>query len=207
MRPEELFNLIKKTKFEKVGDDVDFAVLAFPEEKTVRLIFEESASNRDWQNNFNFPIKPYKNQQNTLWFARGWARAYKSANDLIMEKLIEAQTNNPDYKVEICGWSYGGAISLLAAEDFYFRTKTKADVITFGAPKPLFGRKTKNYVLSCCENVQQFAHRCDVVTLCVPFPGYKMLNKIKVGKWNLFNFFKPNIYHCCYGDKDLYLKS
>lgn len=56
MRPDELFNLIKKTKFEKVGDDVDFAVLVFPEEKTVRLIFEESASKRDWQNNFNFPI-------------------------------------------------------------------------------------------------------------------------------------------------------
>ena len=52
MRPEELFNLIKKTKFEKVGDDVDFAVLVFPEEKIVRLIFEESASKRDWQNNF-----------------------------------------------------------------------------------------------------------------------------------------------------------
>ena len=69
---------------------MDFAVLVSPEEKTVRLIFEESASKRGWQNNFNFPIKPYKNQQNTLWFARGWARAYKSANDLIMEKLIEA---------------------------------------------------------------------------------------------------------------------
>ena len=23
-------------------------------------------------------------------------------------------------------------------------------------------------------------------------------------KWNLFNLFKPNVYHCCYGDKDLY---
>ena len=91
MRPEELFNLIKKTKFENVGDDVDFAVLVFPEENSVRLIFEESASKRDWQNNFNFPIKPYKNQQNTLWFARGWAKAYKSANDLIMEKVSNTE--------------------------------------------------------------------------------------------------------------------
>lgn len=77
-----------------------------------------------------------------MWVAKGWADAYKSANDLIMEKLISVL--KPDYNVEICGWSYGGAVALLAAEDFYFRTKIKPDVITFGAPKPLFGNKTKN---------------------------------------------------------------
>ena len=26
----------------------------------------------------------------------------------------------------------------------------------------------------------------------------------KVGKWKLFGIFKPNIYHCIYGDESLY---
>lgn len=202
MKPAELFKLIKKTKYEKVGDELDYLVQVFDDEKTIRLLFEESTSKRDWQNNLNIPIKPYKNQENTLWVAKGWANAYKSANDLIMQKLISTHKQKPDYNIEICGWSYGGAVALLAAEDFYFRTKIKPDVITFGAPKPLFGNKTKEYVKSCCKNVKQYAHKSDVVSY-LPI-GYKQLNRVEVGKFKLINLFKPETYHCCYGDSSLY---
>lgn len=81
MKPNELFELIKNTTFIRTGDEVDYAVNVFPHEKRIRLIFEESNGKRDWINNFNFPIKPYKNQVNTLWYARGWVKAYKTAND------------------------------------------------------------------------------------------------------------------------------
>lgn len=204
MQPFNLFNLIKKTNCKKIGDDVDYAILVDKEEKKIRLIFKQSNSKKDWINNFNFPIKPYKNQQNTLWVARGWVKAYKSANDIIMAELTAEYRKYTDYQIEIIGWSYGGAISILAAEDFYFRTKTKPNIITFGAPKPLFGNKTKNYILSCCNEVKQYAHRSDCVTLCPPLFGYKHLNKIKLGKFNFFNLFKPTKYHTCYGVVALY---
>ena len=204
MKPNELFELIKNTQFITTGDCVDYAVVTFHDEHRIRLIFEESNGKRDWVNNFNFPIKPYKNQKNVLWYARGWAKAYKTANDEIMNKLIATYKEYPGYDVEICGWSYGGAMSLIAVEDFYFRTGVKCVVTTFGGPKPLFGFKTRKTVLKCCKEINQYCHRNDIVPFMVPLPGYKMLKKVKVGKWKLFGIFKPNIYHCCYGDASLY---
>ena len=127
MKPSELFKLIRDSEYITIGDAVDFVIKVFDDEKTIRLLFEESTSLRDWKNNFNFPIKPYKNQE----------------NDEIMENLINSYKVYPDYRIEICGWSYGGAISLLAAEDFYYRTKIKPDVITFGLQKLCSVKKLK----------------------------------------------------------------
>lgn len=208
MKPWELYEEIKKTDYTKSGDSVDWAVKVYPEEKLVRLLFEESTEDRDWKNNFDFPIKPYKQQENTLWFARGWGNAYKSCNDEIMAKLIETFSDKlkaEGYSVEVCGWSYGGAMSLLAAEDFNYRTGIKPGVVTFGAPKPLWGKKTQKYVASCLAYCFQYAHVNDFVTVCIPLPGYKMVNKVNVGKgFCLFKYFKTGEYHCSYGDKTLY---
>src|SRR5574344_26616 len=208
MKPNELFNYLKSIKhgdYITAGNDVQYLVKTFHDEKRIRLMFEESCGKTDWKNNLNFPIKPYKYQENTLWYARGWAKAYKSCNDEIMSKLIATYKEYPEYEIEICGWSYGGAMSLIAVEDFYYRTKIKSIVTTFGAPKPLFGCKTRKTVLNCCKEVKQYAHRNDCVPLMPPLPGYCMCNKIKVGKKKLFGLFHPDIYHCVYGDESLYM--
>ena len=206
MEPYELFEKIKKSNYKTSGDCVDWMIGVCHKEKNVYLLFQQSRQKRDWINNFNFPIKIYKNQQSCLKATRGWGRAYKSCNDDIMKELIKKVKENPDYKVIICGWSYGGAMSLLASEDFYFRTKHKPYVITFGAPKPLWGKKTKNYVLSCVKGVRQYAHINDLVPYLPPaLFGYKHLVKNKIGKnFSFFKLFKPKIYHCLYGDKNLY---
>lgn len=209
MKPWELFDEIKRTEYTKSGDCVDWAVKVYPAEKLVRLLFEESSDDRDWKNNFDFPIKPYKQQENTLWFARGWGNAYKSCNDEIMAKLIETYTDElkaQGYTVEVCGWSYGGAMAVLAAEDFNYRTGNKPGIVTFGAPKPLWGRKTWHYINTCLEYAVQYAHVNDVVPLCIPLPGYRMVNKVKVGKgFCILKLFNAEKYHCMYGDKSLYV--
>ncbi len=208
MKPWDLFNEIKNIEYTKSGDCVDWAVKVYPDEKIVRLLFDGSSDGRDWINNFSFPAKPYKKQQNTLWFASGWGNAYTSCNDEVMAKLIETYTDalkDDGYKVEICGWSYGGALSVLAAEDFNFRTGNKAGVVTFGAPKPLWGKKTYDYVSGCIDYAFQYAHVNDVITLCVPFPGYRMLNKVSVGSgFCILKLFNTNKYHCIYGEKEIY---
>lgn len=205
MKPEELYELIKKTEYTKSGDDVDWAVVVDDFEKVVRLLFEESTTKRDWHNNFDFPVKIYKRQESCMLIARGWGNAWKSCNDLVMDALIKEKQVHKDYRVEICGWSYGGAMSVLAAEDYCYRTHDKASVITFGAPKPLWGRKTWKYMSGCVTNAMQYAHVNDVVPLCIPLPGYKMINKVKVGSdFCILKLFRGDIYHCCYGNADLY---
>lgn len=138
---------------------------------------------------------------------RRWGQAYKSCNDEIMEALIKI-VKKTDYQVLISGWSYGGAMSLIAAEDFYFRTKIKPSVVTFGAPKPLWGRKTKNYCLSCVRGVWQYAHINDIIPYFPPsLSGYKHLLKNKIGKnFLILKLFKPQIFHCLYSNKNFYGK-
>lgn len=205
MKPFELFELINNTIYKKSGDDVDWAVRVFDDEKVVRLLFEPSTTKRDWINNFNFPVKIYKKQESCLRVARGWGNAYKSCNDEIMDLFIAVCEDYSDYEIQITGWSYGGAMAVLAAEDFHYRTGKKANVYTFGAPKPLWGKKCWKYVMSCVSDVKQYAHVNDCVPLCVPLPGYKMLKKVKIGSgFSLIKLFKPNIYHLIYGDSELY---
>ena len=60
MRPDELFEEIKRTQYIKTGDSVDYAVKVYDDEKRIRLLFQESDGNADWRNNLDFPIKKYK---------------------------------------------------------------------------------------------------------------------------------------------------
>lgn len=206
LRPEEVFEMIKHAEFTTSGDSVDWTVIVDGRRRIVFLVFEESSGKRDWQNNLNFPVKVYRNQESCLKASRGWGNAWKSCNDEVMAKFITTIAENPGFQPVICGWSYGGAMSVLAAEDFFYRTKMRASVITFGAPKPLWGKKSYEYVMSCVSCVSQYAHVNDCVPLMPPLPGYKMLNKVSVGKgFSIAKLFKPDIYHCIYGDKKLYL--
>ena len=205
MTSSELYKKIKTTSYIKSGDEVDWKVEADNKERIVYLLFQETRSKRDWQVNFNFPAKIYKKQTSCITVAQGWGNAYKSCNDEIMKSLIDMANIHPDYKVLICGWSYGGAMAIIASEDFFYRTKRKADVITFGAPKALFGIKTYKYLKSCTNEVKQYAHINDVVPLVPPFIGYFHLNKISIGKdFFLTKLFDPEKYHCIYGDETLY---
>lgn len=200
MKPEELYKLICDSKFNKVGDSVDYLVKKDNSKKTVFLIFQESASKRDWQNNFNFPSKLYKNQKSCLRVHRGFGNAWKTCNDIVMNDFI-TEVKETGFKPVISGWSYGGAMAQLASEDFYFRTGIVPQVITFGSPK-IFGNKSSVTYIKAITQTTQYAHRNDIVTKLVPF--YWSVCKHKLGKFNIIKLFNPNIYHQIYGEKNLY---
>lgn len=205
-RPWDIFNMICSTQFKTSGDDVDWCVTVDDESHTVWLIFKESNSKRDWKNNFRFPVKVYKKQESCMRVASGWGNAWKSCNDEIMDAFIKVTKEYEHYSPAICGWSYGGAIALLALEDYHFRTKRYAHLITFGAPKPLWGRKTQEYVRRCGFVEKQYANINDVVPLLPPLPGYRRLNTFNCGKGRrgLRELFHPEIYHCIYGKEEIY---
>lgn len=208
MKMWELFNLIKSIKHSEYttsGDNVQWIIKVDDVNKVVMLIFEETADKRDWINNFNFPVKIYKKQESCLLAARGWGNAYRSCKDEVMYAMEVAIDIAKDYDFHICGWSYGGALSVLAAEDFYYRFHKKASVYTFGSPKPLWGKKAQRYVRSCINDIRQYNHINDCVTLLPPFVGYKRVVKNKIGKgFSLCKLFNPNVYHCIYDEEKLY---
>lgn len=199
-----LFNDIKSRTYVKAGDDVDYDIDLNHEEKMITLYFEETTTKRDWRNNFRFGAKVYKNQQSCIRAHRGYANAYKTVNDRIMNEMKLAMERFPDYHITITGWSYGGAMAVLAAEDFFFRFKKVPFLMTFGAPKVIFGRKAAAYINSVTTCVQ-FKQWNDLVTYLPPFPGYCHIHKGRIGEsFNIIELCKPEIHHCEYGDISIY---
>lgn len=201
---KKLFLKIKEVSYKTAGDSVDYRIHINFNEKTIRLLFQESVGKRDWLNNFNFPVKIYKNQKSCLKAHRGFGNAYKSANDEIMTELQDYMQKYLDFEVVIAGWSHGGALAVLAAEDFYFRFKKQAMLITYGAPKTLWGKKSQEYLRTCVKDAVQFGNNNDIVTYLPPFPGYHHVNIHRCGeKFSLKKIFRADVYHCNYGEIDL----
>lgn len=184
MKPCEIFSEIIREPWNTSGDDVQWRTIIASGRPV--LAFQGSRSGRDWINNFSFAVKPYKNQVGEFRVHKGYARAWKSCNDDVMEnftalcRLVEARPI-------ITGHSYGGAIAVLAAEDFHFRTGISPEVVTFGAPKVLWGKASVRHLLDCAD-FACYAQRNDVVPLLPPIPGYSHCDRTLIGK--RFNFFR-----------------
>ena len=203
MNRQELFKLIKKSEYEKVGLDVDYLICVVPEEESIYLLFAGSNSDIDWRIDFDFPARPYREQISSLMVHKGFIKAWKSANDVIIEELKDVVLKYPNYEVFIAGWSYGGAMAILAGEDYFYRTCKKARLITYGAPKILSGEKSRKYVASCFKTVEQYGQYNDIVTYLAHF--YKHINIKRCGdKFNLIKMLRNiKYYHCNYHKVDL----
>lgn len=202
MTDSELFLMIKDCKsYKTVGMDVDYCIIRSPNEKRIYLVFEETTSDLDWKINFTFPMKPYKNQSKIFFAHRGYVKAWKSCNDNIMEDFISSYLLADDFIPTIIGWSYGGAMAQLAAEDFFFRTGIKPDLITFGSPKILYGLRTRKHFRNCTNVVKEYKQVNDFVTWCVPLPFVYSINKIKCGeKFNLKKIIHTEYSHTHYDE-------
>lgn len=197
---------VGRDKYIHTGDHIDYYIWVDDVGKAVVLVFQESDGKYDWKHNFQFAVKPYKHQKSVIKAHRGFVNTYKSANDEIMEAFIKECAKHPDYDFVVCGWSMGGALSHLAAEDFNFRTRCNKDdpdtgkkviLITFGSPLVLWGKKTQEYFKKCIVKAYNFSHIRDIVTEVPPYHfGYKVVNKIKIAlkEWCIFRYFNP--WHC-----------
>jgi predicted lipase len=200
-----VYNKILGLSYEKIGNDVDVFIDLDPVEYSLKVYFLGSNSKTDWKTNFDFPSKVYKRQKSCLKAHRGFVRTFKTANDTIIEKMLnlskEFSIPMKELEVSFIGHSFGGAMAILAAEDFYFRFEQKPNIITFGSPKILANKKSVNYIKDCCGEIFQFAHQNDIVTYMPPM--YRHIKKHKLGKFSLTEILKPHIYHLIYG-KDIY---
>lgn len=200
MKPWELYNHIWEIEYNKSGFDLDWKVEVDDADKTIRLLFQPSRTNKDWIVNFcyiPFPFLPYI-------FSFGWKKVFDSCKALILEELIREINNHKDYKVEISGHSYGGAMSIIAALELNKVTQIKPDVITFGSPMPLFLFTSKLLALLKLGTVEQYAHWSDIVTYLPPILGFHNVKTIRLGKFKFKGLFDPYTYHKIYGDESLY---
>lgn len=212
----------------KTGDDCDYDIEINDEKKKIYLRFQESGSKNDWKNNLNFFVgnakifftfakSPYKEQVLPFKVHRGILKAYKSANDDIMNRIFNILNEKPDYNLTITGWSHGAGLALFAAEDFNFRSRTdkkdpntgkKADVYTFGGPAVIFGDDSVEYFKKCINKIYEFCNNKDIVTYLPPkFFGYRHVNRVNIASFIVESkkMLNPQKYHTTYYMSSYYI--
>lgn len=180
--------------------------------KCIQVIFQQTYEKSDWVVNFDFPTKLYdkltfEGKLIQLRAHGGWARMWLAMQDTVREKIKKLLEPHPDFYIEVFGWSLGSGIAQLAAEDIYFKFGKKPYLYTYGSVKPFYGKKTYEYVKSCCEKAYNFYDHCDIVGYMVPFFGWRAINHIKVKLEKHFcitKLFNPMKYHTKYDMPEQY---
>lgn len=175
MKPWELYNYQKDIDYRTNTFDYDWRVKVDNDERTIYVFSQFSTSVIDWIVNFLFFMIPQVRQWYVYLACLGWQTTFNSCKGLFMNEVLMAMNTFPDYKVVVCGHSYGGAGSVLAGIEIFFQGK-----------------------------VTQYAHWCDIVTYMPPLPGYWNVKVIRLGKFSFKGLFNPQKYHCIYGDESLY---
>lgn len=140
MTLKELFWHCLNAKYIKVGEDGDYAVERHGD--TLLLLFQWSRGKRDWQNNLDFPAKPYC-RMDDLWFChRGFLRVWKSMRDSVERLVARTLDAAPEIrKISCVGFSHGAALSVFATEDmaYLYGERLTVNGYGFGCPRVLWG--------------------------------------------------------------------
>lgn len=206
MKPNELFKHLRDINYNSVGKKLDWSIEIYKTENKIRVMFQESRQKLDWFFNFLFMLFPVVIGWCPYWFSVGWWASWKSGRNLIIRSITDVIIEHPKYKVEICGFSFGGAIAQICGIEIYEATGIKSDLITFGSPKPLFNFFTKLKAKRCFNSITQYAHWSDIVTWCPPLIGYHTVKNIRLGKFNFKDLLNPKKYHQIYNQEEIYGK-
>ena len=204
MKPWNLYKFQKTLTYNSNIFDYNWCVRVIHDEKTIYVSTECSTTIRDWIFNLLFFLIPQVRRWYVYFTCFGWQTAFKSCKEIVMNEVLLAMNTFPDYKVVCVGHSYGGAASVLVGIEIFFAAGKKADLVTFGAPKPLFSIITRYITRLFFNKVTQYAHKCDIVSYMPPLLGYWNVKVIRLGKFSLKGLFHPEIYHQCYDDESLY---
>lgn len=155
---QECLNAIYTT----VENDASYAVSR--RGTTLKLFFERSNGRVDWLNNFDFPAKPYRDMPD-LWFChRGFLKVWKSIEPHVSGYILDPVIR----KVEIAGYSHGGAIAALCHEYVKFnRSDVEVTGFGFGAPRVVWGSPNER-VLSRFEGFTVVRNGNDFITHLPP---------------------------------------
>ena len=203
MKPWELFDWLHSIDYVDNVSSFNWAVKADEKEKKIYVAVKYSTSTLDWIVNFLFFFIPQIRNWYLYFACLGWQSAFNSCKQMLMNEVLCQMNRHPDYKVVCCGHSYGGASSVLTGIEIFFATAIKPNLITFGAPKPLFSIISKLVSRLFFGTAKQYAHRADIVSYTPPIPGYWNVRVIRIGKFS-FNALFDGDTHQCYGDPSLY---
>jgi len=220
MKPWELFGILRSLGYRTVGRNLDYQFHLDHENRVIYACFEETCGAIDWKNNLRFwatRVRPYRGCK--WWAHSGHVRVWRSANDSVIAEIRETVEKwsrsgrdsrtgkGGPYELVFAGFSKGGSMAQLAAEDWHFRTGQKCRVVGFGGAKVAHGKRSVSY-LEACMDLTHYIHRNDIVGRLPPFPGWAHCQRVAwLGPRRgnpLKIVFGAKTYHQSYGEKGLY---
>ena len=207
MKDAELFQKICNSSYTNIGRDLSYHIEIDDVEHTIRVMFQGTVSKTDCVSDLLIFVVPAVINGSIYWTTYGWWRAFCSGKAEILLNTLKAYRDNPRYRIEVSGHSLGGLMAVLFGITLYKEVGIRSRLVTFGAPKGLFGRLTVYKAKACFTSITQYAHWSDIVTWCVPFLGYHTIKNTHLGKFSIPGLFNPNKYHMIYGDETLYAEN
>lgn len=174
-------------EYEHVGNSVNYA---FEEDKdTLYIYFECSNSITDWILNFLFKKRPYHDMEIPYRVHRGFLKAWKKVEDIIIKKITKKELREPtkqeydegyikvmDYKwkhIVVVGYSHGGALAGLCHECVWYHRPDIRDSglegYGFEAPRFYGGFHIKKSLKERWANFKVIRTNNDIVTHCPPW--------------------------------------
>jgi len=168
MKYRDLFNEIQLsrdyTEDKKTGADFRFNVDFI--KKQVFIEFQETKTKLDWL--FNILIIPYPiiYNKHVIWVCLGF---YLQAHAVYNMLKSDAKLKNfEDFDWYFCGWSLGGASSMITAILIKKKRKLKSHYIGYGTPAFVFGEKSINLLKTAFISFNNFLYHGDWIRYLVP---------------------------------------
>ena len=178
---KNLFKRCLSADYNHTAEGGDYAIQI--EGDTLYILFEWSDGKEDWINNFDFPVKPYKE---TNWYChRGFLKVWKAMRVEIESNVADILSNEDIKNITCIGYSHGAALSVLCTEDmeYWWGSQCKVNGYGFGAPRVLWGIVPKA-VKERLRSFKTVRNKPDLVTHVPPkIFGYRNAGElIKIGK-------------------------
>lgn len=195
----DLFIRCLNAEYTHTAECGDYAIQV--QGNTLYLLFEWSDGAEDWKNNFNFPVKPYKDMKPKWYCHRGFLKVWKAMQDEVEAKVFDILNSHFEIThIKCVGYSHGAAIAVLATEDmmYLYGDDYFVEGYGFGAPRVLWGIVPKEVKerLQCFITIRNIP---DIVTHVPPilfgFRNAGTLLKIgKKGKYTPIKAHYPSAY-------------
>ncbi len=107
------------------------------------LYFEASNGAEDWKHNLDFPVKPYRQMGEGLWFAhRGFLKVWKTLEGYLEREIADRSIRT----IVTVGYSHGAALALLCHEYIWFHRPDLRGTLQgygFGCPRVIWGPRCR----------------------------------------------------------------
>jgi len=210
LHPSQLFTTIYSQEgYQVVGRNMNYKFHIDTGAQIIYVCFQHSQGVSDWLYNIlALPSRMEPYEGCGWWVHKGFATVWRSGNYIIMNQLLRlvGMPQMANFDIVFCGFSHGGPLAMLAAENWYRIMGQRCQCITFGSPKLAWGDAARS-VLNRAMILTNWINRADAIT-ALPFEWWGFLHVlihlVNVRRIPILSLFNVWRHHQIYNRPEIY---